>query len=108
MLPQLVYKNEINFRINHEYTKEYLETPSVSITLLPAVYLMKYRIAKTFRGVKFSWKLIRLSFCNSIFADSDPIPIINDVNIVSRIKIFAGRDKSVKTAKILSCETFFW
>ena len=38
--------------------------------------------------------------------DSDPIAIINDINIVSRIKIFMGRDKSVKTVKILSRETF--
>ena len=30
---------------------------------------------------------MRLSFHNFIFADSDPIPIINDINIVSRIKI---------------------
>ena len=57
-----------------------------------------YRIARKFRRVKFSWKLIRLSFCNFIFTDSNPIAIINDVNIVSRIKIFVGRDKSVKTA----------
>ena len=49
---------------------------------------MKYRIARKFRGVKFSRKLIRLSFRDFIFADSDPIPIINDVNIVSRFKIF--------------------
>ena len=33
--------------------------------------------------------------------DSDPIAIIDDVNIVSWIKIFVGRDKSVKTTKIL-------
>ena len=67
---------------------------------------MKYRIARKFRGVKFSRKLIRLSFRDFIFADSDPIPIINDVNIVSQIKIFAGRDKSTKTTKISPCETF--
>ena len=47
-----------------------------------------------------------LSFCDFIFMDSDPIAIVNDVNIVLRIKIFAGRDKSAKTAKILPCETF--
>ena len=51
-------------------------------------------------------KLIRLSFRNFIFTDSNPIAIINDVNIVSQIKIFAGRDKSAKTTKILSRETF--
>ena len=33
--------------------------------------------------------------------DSDPIAIINDVNIVSWIKIFVGGNKSMKTAKIL-------
>ena len=38
--------------------------------------------------------------------DSDPITTINDVNIVSLIKIFTGRDKPAKTAKILSRETF--
>ena len=38
--------------------------------------------------------------------DSDPITTINDINIVSRIKIFAGRDKPAKTAKILPRETF--
>ena len=65
-----------------------------------------YRIARKFRGVKFSRKLIRLSFRNFIFADSDPIAIINDVNIVSWIKIFAGGDKSAKTVKILTHETF--
>ena len=62
-----------------------------------------YRIARKFRGVKFSWKLIRLSFCVFIFTDSNPIAIINDVNIVSWIKIFAGEDKS---AKILHHKTF--
>ena len=69
-------------------------------------YSVAYRIARKFRGVKFSWKLIRLSF---LFTDSDPIAIINDVNIITRIKIFVGRDKSTKTtktAKILSHETF--
>ena len=64
-----------------------------------------YCIARKFRGVKFLWKLIRLSFHDFIFMDSNPIAIINDVNIVSRIKIFAGGDKSVKTVKILSHET---
>ena len=65
-----------------------------------------YCIARKFRGVKFSQKLICLSFRDFIFADSDPI---NDVNIVSRIKIFAGRDKSAKnakTVKILPREIF--
>ena len=56
-----------------------------------------YRIARKFRRVKYSQKLIRLSFRDFIFADSNPI-LINDVTIVSQIKIFAGRDKSVKTA----------
>ena len=65
--------------------------------------IQEYRIARKFHGVKFSRKLIQLSFCDSIFADSIPIAIINDVNIVSRIKIFMGRDKSMK---ILSRETF--
>ena len=81
------------------------------VTLVAKVYASQrnlvcktiYRIARKFRGVKFSWKLIRLSFRNS---DSDPIAIINDVNIVSRIKIFVDGDKSTKTAKILHCETF--
>ena len=66
----------------------------------------KYRIARKFRGVKFSQKLIRLSFRNFICMDSDPIAIVNDVNMVSQINIFAGRDKSTKTAKILLRETF--
>ena len=68
--------------------------------------LCDYRIARKFRGIKFSRKLIRLSFHNLIFADSNPIAIISDVNIVSQIKIFASREKSAKTAKILSHETF--
>ena len=38
-----------------------------------------YRIARKFRRVKFSQKLIRLSFCDFIFADSDPIAVINDI-----------------------------
>ena len=50
-----------------------------------------YRIARKFHGIKFSWKLIRLSFRNFIFMDSDPIAIINDINTVLRIKIFHGR-----------------
>ena len=62
-----------------------------------------YRIARKFHRVKFSRKLIRLSFHDFIFMDSDPISIIiNDVNIVSRIKIW---DNSAKTTKILPCET---
>ena len=51
-------------------------------------------------------ELIRLSFHDFIFTDSDPIAIINDVNIVSRIKIFTGREKTMKTTKILPRETF--
>ena len=66
----------------------------------------KYHVARKFRGVKFSQKLIRLSFRDFICTDSDPIAIVNDVNMVLRIKIFAGRDKSVKTTKILPRETF--
>ena len=77
---------------------------STNITEYTCDYI--YRIARKFRGVKFSLKLIRLSFCNFIFVDSDPVPIINDVNIVSRIKVFADKDISTKTAKILSHETF--
>ena len=50
----------------------------------------RYCIARKFHGVKFSQKLIRLSFRDFIFADSSPIAIINDVNIVSQIKIFTG------------------
>ena len=57
-----------------------------------------YRIARDFCGVKFAWKLIRISFRNFIFADSDPIAIINDVNIVLRIKIFMGGDKKITIA----------
>ena len=56
-----------------------------------------YTTARKFRGIKFSQKLTRLDY---IFADSGPIAIINDVNILSQIKIFAGRDKSAKTTKI--------
>ena len=63
-------------------------------------------IARKFCRITFLRKLIRLSFRNFIFTDSDPIAIINDVNIVSWIKIFVGRDKSAKTAKILPRETF--
>ena len=37
-----------------------------------------HRIARKFRGVKFLWKLIQLSFRDFIFTDSDPIAIIND------------------------------
>ena len=66
----------------------------------------RYRIARKFCGIKFLRKLIRLSFRDFIFADSDPIAITNDVNIVSWIKIFAGGDKSAKTMKILTRETF--
>ena len=65
-----------------------------------------YHIARKFRGVKFLRKLIRLSFHDFIFTDSDPIAIINDVNIVLWIKIFTGGDKSMKTVKILPRETF--
>ena len=65
-----------------------------------------YCIARKFRGIKFSWKLIRLSFRDVIFTDSDPIAVINDINVVLRIKIFAGWDKSVKKVKILTRETF--
>ena len=49
---------------------------------------------------------MELSFSDFIFTDSDPIAIINDVNIVLQIKIFVDGDKSVKTTKILTCETF--
>ena len=38
--------------------------------------------------------------------DFYPIAIVNDVNIVSRIKIFMGGDKSAKTTKILLRKTF--
>ena len=65
-----------------------------------------YRIARNFHKVKFPWKLIRLSFHDFIFVDSNLIAIINDVDIVSWIKICVGKDKSVQTAKILSRETF--
>ena len=65
------------------------------------VKLHDYRTARKFSEVKFSRKLIPLSFCDFIFMDSGPIAIINDINIVSQIKIFAGRNKSAKTAKIL-------
>ena len=41
-----------------------------------------YRIARKFCRIKFLRKLIRLSFLDFIFVDSDPIAIINDVNIV--------------------------
>ena len=65
-----------------------------------------YRIARKFRGIKIFAELIRPSFRDFIFMDSDPITTINNVNIVSWIKFFAGKDKSTKTAKILSRETF--
>ena len=38
-----------------------------------------YRIARKFHGIKFSRKVIQLSFRDFIFTDSDPIAIINDV-----------------------------
>ena len=41
--------------------------------------MLMYRIARKFRGVKFSRKLIRLSFRDFIFTDSNPIANINDV-----------------------------
>ena len=37
------------------------------------------RVARKFHGVKFSRKLIQLSFCDFISMDSDPVAIINDV-----------------------------
>ena len=41
--------------------------------------------------VKFLQKLIRLSFHNSICTNSDPVAIVNDINIVSWIKtLWAG------------------
>ena len=55
---------------------------------------IRYHIARKLRGVKFLRNLIRLSFCDFIFADSNPITIINDVNIVSQIKIFVGGENS--------------
>ena len=67
---------------------------------------LEYRVAGKFHGVKLLRKLIQLSFRDFIFMDSDPTTIIDDVNIVSRIKIFMDGDKSVKTAKILPSETF--
>ena len=54
--------------------------------------VLPYQIARKFRGVKSSRKLIRLSFRDFIFTDSDPIAIINDANIVSRIKIFTDQN----------------
>ena len=63
---------------------------TVHVPIDPFVSYIAYHIARKFREVKFSWKLIQLSFCDFIFTDSDPIAIINDVNIVSLIKIFAG------------------
>ena len=65
-----------------------------------------YCITRNFRGTKLSQKLIPLSSRNFTVMDSDPIAIINHVNIVSQIKNFAGGDKSAKTVKILSRETF--
>ena len=65
-----------------------------------------YCIARKFRGVKFSRKLIRRSFHDFIFTDSDPIAIINDVNIVSHVKIFAGGDKSAEIAKNVNVRNF--
>ena len=50
-----------------------------------------YRIARKFHRVKFLRKLIRLSFCNFIFADFDPIAIINDVNFHGRGQICENR-----------------
>ena len=61
--------------------------------------LVHNHIARKFCGVKFSRKLIRLSFLDFIFTNSDPITIINDVNIILQIEIFAGGDKSAKSAK---------
>ena len=59
-----------------------------------------YRIARKFRGVKVSRKPIQLSFRNFIIVDFNwhyQWCIIT----FSWIKIFAGGDKSMKTAKIL-------
>ena len=80
----------------HESTAHYFHTHLLS----------HYRITRKFRRVKFLRKLIRLSFLDFIFVDSSPIAIIGDANIVLRIKIVAGSDKSAKTAKILPRETF--
>ena len=55
-----------------------------------------YRIARKFRGVKFSRKLLRLSFRDFIFMDSDLIAIINDV---SRIKFSRVRTNPRKLRK---------
>ena len=76
------------------------------VRMVQTVNLRNYSIARKFYGVKFSQKLIRLSFHDFIFADSGPIAIINNVNTVSWIKIFTGRDKSAKAATILPRETF--
>ena len=73
----------------------------------PSIYA--YRIARKFRGVKFSRKLFHRNF---IFTNSDPIAVINDVNIVSRIKIFAGGANMRKPRKFypakLSSYTVCW
>ena len=88
------------------YIKSQISLPSEGVQENISCMTFLYRIARKFCVVKFLRKLIRLSFCDFIFADSNPIAIINDINIVSRIKIFMGRDKSAKTEKILPHKTF--
>ena len=108
------YSSEINLVQSKVFGVGVLLNVLNVVTLVAKVYASQrnlvcktiYRIARKFRGVKFSWKLIRLSFRNFIFTDSNPIAIINDINIVSWIKIFVGGNKSAKTAKILPRETF--
>ena len=103
---QQVTQESVSGTTSHMHTSERVmgSYDKIIIIIVPKAIPEKiYRIARKFRGVKFSQKLIRLTFHDFIFADSDPIPIIN---IVSRIKIFAGRDKSAKTMKILPRETF--
>ena len=66
------------------------------------VFYTRYRIARKFRGVKFSQKLTRLSFCDFIFADFGPIAIINDVNILSRAGINPRKPRKFYPTKLSS------
>ena len=72
-------------------------------------FLINYRIARNFRGIKFS--LIIYTYFSKVFANEfsrmELLTIIFSFNKQnSRILIFEDRTKSAKTSKILSLEYF--
>ena len=78
----------------------------IHVLIDPFVPYIAYCTARKVSRDKIFVETHSTSFYDFIFTNSDPIAIINDVNIVSWIKIFAGRDKSTKTTKILPHKTF--